>query len=129
MHATNQRRQPAGAPTGGQFATADRPEVGTALHEPVPADVLALDPREHLRDLARRVTAAELDAVADRLGRLRHHSLDDTVTTAAQGFAVEHRDEGELVLRRLADQPSEYSLATGLAYRVSTARLVVHGRR
>lgn len=112
----------------------------TAAHAPKPGPapmvspevfdrLQALVPGAHLNDLAGRVTAAELDAAYDRLRQLRHHSLDDIVTTAAKAFGPENRAEGELVLRRVAAEPSAYSTAIALAVRVSTARLLAHGRR
>lgn len=89
----------------------------------------ALDPTAHLNDLAGRVTSAELDSAHDRLRQLRHHSVDDIVTTAAKSFDPANRAEAELVLRRLAKEPSQYSVAVALAERVRLARLAAHGRR
>ena len=98
---------------------------------PVAPDVIerthALDPREHLDHLAARVTPDELDRMYRQLRGLRHHTLDDTVTTAAGCLTPEHRAEGELVLRRLANERSQYGLAIHLAERVRLARTLIHG--
>lgn len=206
----DQARQPAGAPTGGQFAATSRAEAATTLTTPdIPVhefgstgsgynrtqvddairdgDVLAVPsegvygflyeawpvavtaehgqfhavadmdafladnpqyagavaasramadaakeaagptPQQQLTDLVAHCTPDELDAVCRRLGQLRHHAFEETITAAARAFAPEHREEGEVVLRRLAELPSENFLATALAHRVRTERTLTYG--
>lgn len=93
----------------------------------VPAAAAVPSATQMLTDLAGRCFPDELDTVYRTLRRLRHHSLEDTVTTAARAFDPKHHQEGEQVLRRLAELPSENSLAMALAIRVQAERTRIFG--